>query len=105
MMTYEVNYSKIEDLIERDAKAIQDTLDYMGKDLLNTFLTEAKKCTTAEHVQSMNFAFAFAGVNGLPFHAIMRSSCREAYKLWCASDLGGTPIKTDELGYWIKEDK
>ena len=101
-MTYEVDYSKIEEPAVRDGKAIQDTIYYLGQEKVALILREAAKCTTAEHVQSMNFAMAFAGVTGLPFHAIMRCSCREAYKLWCRSDFGGEPIETDELGYWIK---
>lgn len=101
-MSYTVNYAEIEDPAAKDGKAIQDTIYYLGQEKMALVLREAAKCTTAEHVQSMNFALAFAGVSGLPFHAIMRCSCREAYKLWCRSALGGTPIEVDELGYWIK---
>jgi hypothetical protein len=105
MSHYDVDYSKIQDPVEKDAKAIQDIVDYLGKEMTAELLKEAAKCTTADHVQTMNWTFGFAGITGLPFHAAMRCSCREAYKLWCRSDQGGHPIEVDELGYWIKEGK
>jgi hypothetical protein len=100
-MGYTRHYGKIADLAARDEAAISDTKDYLGEERFELLSSALTACGSDKMVQDMNIAFSFAGVSGLPFHAMCRKYCLEAYREWMHSGDDGTAL-TDERGYRIE---
>ena len=96
-MGYTINYADITDKFERDRKAVEDTKDYLGEERFNLIVRELQQVLTPEQVDSINMMFAFAGISGLPFHAMMRKYCLYAYRQWMAAE--PNPIPVDEHGF------
>jgi len=98
-MGYTMHYGEIADLAARDEAAISDTKDYLGEERFNFLVSEMEKAKTAEWINQMNIAFAFAGISGLPFHAMCRKYALKAYREWMHS--GDDAVVTDEHGYVV----
>jgi len=96
-MGYTMNYGMIEDLAARDEAAINDTKNYLGEERFAFVVSELEKARNAEWIEQMNFALSFAGVSGLPFHAMCRKYALTAYREWMHS--GDDAVLTDERGF------
>lgn len=97
-----VHYSKAPNREAADEQAISDIIDYFGPERMNAvelLIDRATKAMTAEHIQSLNCAFGFAGITGYPFHAFMRRYALTAYRAWMHSE--PDPVPTDEAGFAI----
>jgi hypothetical protein len=99
-MGYTANYGMIEDLAARDEAAISDTKDYLGEERFGFLVAELEKAKAAEWINQMNIAFSFAGISGLPFHAMCRKYALAAYREWMHS--GDDAVMTDERGHRIE---
>lgn len=99
MSHYDVSYKNIQSRTERDSKAIQDIIDYIGKEKFRILeqITEDPK----HSIGMLNMAMGFAGVSGMPFHAFCRRYPLAKYRIWMADDSFGDPIETDEQGFTI----
>lgn len=83
---------------EMDDTAIADMREYLEPQQWNALVKLASLPeTTINHV---NFAMAFAGVSGRPFHAFCRRYMLERYREWMASE--PDPIETDDEGHRLE---
>jgi hypothetical protein len=85
-----------------DERALNDIREYLGDKEKYDYLVSFAEAIDGEKrtVQHLNFAMAFAGISGRPFHAFCRKYCLEHYKNWLRSDVGGEPVEPDEHGFW-----
>jgi hypothetical protein len=98
-MGYEVNYATIENNAARDEAAISDTKDYLGDERFEFVVGQMQLAKNAEWIAQLNIALSFAGVSGLPFHAMCRKYCLAAYREWMQS--GDDAVVVDEHGYIV----
>ena len=97
MTHHNVSYKSITDRKERDRRAIQDTIEYLGQDRWELLLEIIK----TDSISTINMTMGFIGVSGYPFHAICRAYRLEDYRAWMASSDGGNPVQTDAEGFTL----
>lgn len=117
MTHYNIDYSTLQmSEKEKDEKAIQDILEYLGMEKAALFGDIVQLACCIEHeilclsndgqlrkqtIQGLNMTLGFAGISGRPFHAFCRRYCLSKYREWMAS--GSDPVQTDEEGFRVEE--
>lgn len=98
MTHYTISYAGLSKK-EQDAKAIQDCKDYLGDRF--AILEEVLLDKEGHTLRGCEIAMGFAGISGLPVHALLRKYRLEEFRAWMADDTLQGSIQTDEDGFPI----
>ena len=100
MTHYTISYKGQND---PDRAAIIDSLQYLSSSLSKRklFIRGIKNPETTINQLNMIMSMVI-GINGYPFHALMRRYRLKDYREWMHSDSnGGPPVMTDERGFQL----
>jgi hypothetical protein len=80
-----IDYGTIPDREERDKKAIQDIVDFLGKEKYDELVATAEDPESEIELLELLLG-VLSGIEGLPLHAFYRKHCLDRYLAWARKE-------------------